>query len=362
MSKLVKYASIFFSLFLSGTFIFSQDFQVNTLASQIPSPWGAQFLPDGSLLGTSRTQGLWHYSQGKITMLPLSLEVSTDGQGGYLGLALSPGFASNSLVYLSFSRRASGLSKAALARGRWTGTGLEALKVLWSDQPPTGTTVHYGSRLVFGKDGLLYMTLGERGAQNRAQDLKDPAGKVLRFTPEGTPAPGNPFQENPYIYTFGHRNPQGLALHPETGELWLTEHGPKGGDEVNVLKPGANYGWPLSTFGVNYNGSPVSSHQNLPGIEPPRIYWTPSIAPSGLTFYHGAAFPQWNGNLFSGNLAGQELRRLEVNAQGEITHQETLLKNQVGRIRDVLLGPEGFIYLLTDGIQGKLLRLEPVGH
>ncbi len=336
------------------------DFRVVRLAKGLDSPWGLAFLPDGTLLGTLLTGKLFTFRDGKVSTFAFNLKVVDRGQGGLLDVALSPEFATTSEVYLTYSLGGTKGNSTALARGRWTGSGLQDLATLWSGQPPTSTTHHYGSRLAFGPDGLLYLSLGERGEQNRAQNLADPAGKVLRLTPDGRPAPGNPFatdaRAHPGVFTWGHRNPQGLTFRPGTSELWLSEHGPKGGDEINLLKAGANYGWPLVTFGVNYNGTPVSPDTQRPGLEAPKTFWVPSIAPSGLAFYTGTKLPSWTGNLFSGSLAGQELRRMELTGQ-TITAQETLLKNRVGRIRDVESGPDGYLYLVTD--EGDLLRLEP---
>ena len=325
------------------------DFRVVRLATGLDSPWGLAFLPDGTLLGTLSPGKLFASRNGKVTTAAFPLPVDSRGQGGLLDVAVAADFATTSLVYFTYSLKGIQGSSTALARGRWTGSELQQVVTLWKEQKPSGTTHHYGSRLAFGPDGMLYLSLGERGEQNRAQDPLDNAGKVLRLTPEGKPNPG--------VYTLGHRNPQGLTFRPGTSELWLSEHGPKGGDEINLLQAGANYGWPLVTFGVNYNGTPVSPDTQRPGLEPPKTFWVPSIAPSGLAFYTGSRFAGWTGNLFSGSLAGQELRRMEFSGQA-ITAQETLLKGKIGRIRDVENGPDGLLYLITD--EGDLLRLEPL--
>ena len=225
-----------------------------------------------------------------------------------------------------------------------------------------GTTRHFGSRMVFAGDGTLFITIGDRGEMERAQDLGDHAGKVIRIYDDGSIPADNPFVNTrgalPEIYSYGHRNAQGMAVHPVTGELWLHEHGPRGGDEVNIVKPGANYGWPVVTYGIDYSGAVISRETSRPGIEEPELYWVPSIAPSGMTFLTGTKFPGWEGDLFVGALVGQHLRRVDMEA-GEVNGQEMLLERTVGRIRDVREGPDGDIWILTDAARGGLYRITP---
>jgi aldose sugar dehydrogenase len=221
---------------------------------------------------------------------------------------------------------------------------------------------HFGSRLGFDRDGYLFVTLGERGQDERAQDLGALAGKVVRLHPDGSVPDDNPFvgrnDAAPEIFSYGHRNPQGLAVHPETGAVWVEEHGPRGGDEVNVVRAGANYGWPVITYGRAYSGLPMGEGSEKEGMEQPLHYWVPSISPSGMAFYGGDAFPAWQGDLFVGALSGELLARLELDGE-QVVAEERLLEGVLGRIRDVRVGPDGYLYLLTDYADGALVRLEP---
>jgi len=234
--------------------------------------------------------------------------------------------------------------------------------VIFEMAKKTSTTMHFGSRLAFARDGTLFVSTGERGDRNRAQDLGDSAGKVLRIRPDGSIPGDNPFAGRPgalgEVFSYGHRNVQGLAVNPGTGEVWAHEHGPQGGDEINILRPGANYGWPLVTYGREYSGGPIGEGTGKPGIQEPVLHWTPSIAPSGMAFYTGDRFPRWKGNIFVGALAGTHLRRVVPGAGGPV-EQEVLLSGTIGRIRDVRQGPDGNLYLLTDENPGALYRLEP---
>jgi glucose/arabinose dehydrogenase len=284
------------------------------------------------------------------------------GQGGLLDLALAPDFAESRLVYLSYSKPVEGGSTTAVARGRFMDDRLEGLADVLVTEARSGATHHYGSRLAFGPDGMLYVTVGDRGAMQRAQELADHVGTTLRVRPDGTVPADNPFvgraNARPEIYTYGHRNAQGLAIHPGTGVPWLNEHGPMGGDEVNRLVPGANYGWPRTTHGLEYGGAPITPDTTLPGIESSVLHWTPSIAPSGMVFYTGDRFPFWRGNAFVGALAGRHLRRIVLDGT-RVVRQQTLLMDLGARIRDVRQGPDGYLYVLTDEARGVLARLEP---
>jgi aldose sugar dehydrogenase len=353
-----------------------ENFRVVRLADGLEYPWSLAFLPDGKLLVSERPGRLQLLapdgSRRPVSGLP---EVRTAGQGGLLDLALHPDFRQNSLLYWTYSAPGPGGASTALARGRLDGSALRDVRVLWTMQKRTGTNVHFGSRIRFGVDGKLYLTTGDRGDQSRARDPSDAAGKVIRLNDDGTIPSDNPFAGRrgylPELYSLGHRNAQGLAFRPTldsptgpgnksgAGQLWLTEHGPKGGDEVNIVKPGADYGWPLTTYGVAYSGARIAEFPTAPGIEPPVLHWTPSIAPSGLDFYTGNAFPAWQGDLLAGSLIGQKLVRIRLSGDVAVG-QDILLDGQLGRIRDVRVGPDGLVYILTDERNGGLFRLEPV--
>lgn len=354
----------------SGTDVSSQvftaageRFRVVQVAGSLEHPWALAFLPGGGYLVTERPGRLVHISpdgsRQRVEGLPA---VHAAGQGGLLDLALHPGFSTNSLVYWTYSVSAPGGSATALARGRLDGTRLRDVQVLWTMQRATAPTVHYGSRIIFAPDGYLYLATGDRGAQERSRNPGDAAGKVIRLRDDGSIPQDNPFANRtgvlPELFTLGHRNIQGLAVHPDTGQIWLTEHGPRGGDELNRVIAGADYGWPLTTHGVAYSGARIAESPNAPGIEPPVTHWTPSIAPSGLAFYRGNAFPSWQGALFSGSLAGQKLVLIRLDGDRYLS-QTIVLDGTVGRIRDVRVSAEGFVYILTDDRSGRLLRLEP---
>jgi glucose/arabinose dehydrogenase len=290
-------------------------------------------------------------------------EVAAAGQGGLLDVALHPRFRDNRLVYLSYAGKGRGGTGTEVARGRLSEGRLEDLEILYAVRPKSRGGRHFGSRLVFDAQGRLYVTAGERGDPDRAQDPGDAAGSVIRLTEDGAVPPDNPFVDRvgarPEIFSIGHRNPQGLARHPETGRIWEVEHGPRGGDEVNVIEAGVNYGWPVITYGMSYAGFPIGEGSEKSGMAQPVTYWVPSISPSGMAFYTGAAFPAWRGNLFVGALSGELLVRLELDGE-RVVREERLLEELGERIRDVRQGPDGFLYLLTDAPDGALLRLEPL--
>jgi glucose/arabinose dehydrogenase len=302
---------------------------------------------------------------GKLAPEPVAglPKIDEHGQGGLLDVALHPRFAENALVYLSFAERGNGGYGTAVLRGRLAGDRLDAVEVIYRQQPKSGGGRHFGSRLVFDRAGFLYVTQGDRGEQERAQNLGDLAAKVVRLHDDGRVPSDNPFVgkpgARPEIFTLGNRNVQGAALHPVTGELWAHEHGPQGGDEVNVLRKGVNYGWPVITYGVNYGiGTKIGEGTAKPGMAQPLHYWVPSIAPSGMAFYTGDKFPAWRGDLFVGALRDQLLVRLRLDGE-KVVHEERMLRGAVGRIRDVRHGPDGHLYLLTDSSSGALIRLEP---
>ncbi|MBS1221687.1 MAG: glucose dehydrogenase [Proteobacteria bacterium] len=345
------------------------DFRVVVLTRGLEHPWGLAFLPDGRLLVTERP-GRLRLVAADGTLDPRPVEglppIAAQGQGGLLDVALHPQFAENGLVYLSYAARGTGGIGTEAARGRLVDHRLEDVKVLFRQQPKSGGGRHFGSRLVFDRQGQFYITLGDRGEMARAQKLDDLAGKIVRLTADGQIPPDNPFANQagarPEIYSLGNRNVQGAALHPVTGELWTHEHGPQGGDEVNVIRAGRNYGWPVITYGVEYViGTKIGEGTQKPGMEQPLHIWVPSIAPSGLAFYQGDRFPGWRGDLFVGALRGQMLVRLRFDGE-KLVREERLLEGELGRIRDVRAGPDGYLYLLTDADDGVIARLEPVAR
>ncbi len=341
------------------------ELSVETVASGLENPWGLAFLPDGRMLVTERPGRLRLVETNgqlsrPITGLP---SVMARGQGGLLGIALDPAFARNRLVYLSFSEPRSGGNGTSVARGRLNeqGTALTAVEVIFRQMPTISSNMHFGSRLVFDRTGALFVTVGDRYSQrDQAQNPANHLGKIIRIRPEGGAPADNPKKEGwaPENWSIGHRNVQGAALHPETGQLWTAEHAARGGDEVNTPKAGLNYGWPVITYGVDYSGAKIGEGTAKPGMEQPLFYWDPSIAPSGAAFYTGPVWPTWRNSLFVGALAGQMLVRLSTEGE-KVTGEERLLTDIGTRIRDVVQGPDGFIYLLSDDADGKVLRVRP---
>lgn len=342
-----------------------ERFRVVTLVRGLDHPWGMTFLPGGDMLVTERPGRLLRVDGRTREKRPVRglPPIAAVGQGGLLDVALHPGFDTNGLVYLSLAGAGDDGVGTEVARGRLVDDALEDVEIIFRALPKSGGGRHFGSRLLFDTDGRLLITLGDRGDRPRAQDLGDHAGSVIRLEDDGRVPADNPFATTagakPEIYTYGNRNVQGIALDPETGRVWAHEHGPQGGDEVNILAPGRNYGWPIITYGRNYViGTKIGEGTHKEGMEQPIHQWTPSIAPSGMTVYTGDKFPRWRGNLLVGALKFRLLARLEVQ-DGEIVHEERLLKDVLGRIRDVRTGPDGYIYLLTDQDDGVLARLEP---
>jgi glucose/arabinose dehydrogenase len=343
-----------------------ESFRVVTVTERLEHPWALAFLPDGRMLVTERAGRLRVVDRdGKLVAQPVAglPRIEEYGQGGLLDVALHPRFAENGLVYLSFAERGDGGYGTAVLRGRLAGGSLEGVEVIYRQQPKSRGGRHFGSRLVFDRAGFLYVTQGDRGEQDRAQKPDDLAGKVVRLHDDGRVPKDNPFVgragTRPEIFTLGNRNVQGAALHPATGELWTHEHGPQGGDEVNVLRAGVNYGWPVITYGANYGtGTRIGEGTAKPGMAQPLHYWVPSIAPSGMAFYTGDRFTRWKGDLFVGALRDQLLVRLRLDGE-KVAKEERMLQGAVGRIRDVRQGPEGFLYLLVDSSNGAIVRLEP---
>jgi len=355
---------------LASAQVFSGDgqrFRAVTVTENLEHPWGLAFLPDGRRLVSERPGRLRLVgADGKLDPQPVSglPPIAAVGQGGLLDVALHPEYARNSWLYLSYAAEGAGGYGTEVLRARLDGHALRDVQVIFRLQPKSTTRQHFGSRLVFDRRGYLYITLGDRGDMDRAQRLDDHAGSVIRLHDDGRVPADNPFVgkagARPEKFTLGNRNIQGAALHPQTGELWAHEHGPQGGDEINIIRAGVNYGWPVITYGRNYGtGTKIGEGTAKPGIAPPLLQWTPSIAPSGMAFYTGDRFPKWKGNLFVGALAGQMLVRLQLDGE-RIVREERLLEGAIGRIRDVRNGPDGLLYLLTDSPQGRIVRLEPL--
>jgi glucose/arabinose dehydrogenase len=340
--------------------------RITTIAKGLEHPWGIVVLPDGSMLVTERSGNLRRIGKDGKVSEPLAgvPKVFTSSQGGLLDLALSPKFDEDRMVYFSFSEPGAGGAGTAVARGRLGERGLEDTRVIWRQQPKVEGPNHFGSRLVFARDGALFATLGDRFAyREQAQNLRSTLGKVVRINADGSVPRDNPFvgREDalPEIWSYGHRNSQAAALHPESGQLWTVEHGARGGDELNHPQAGKNYGWPVITYGVDYSGAKIGEGTAKPGMEQPAYYWDPVIAPSGAVFYTGEAFPEWRGQLLVGSLRPGGLVRLQLDA-GRVA-QETRYRNDAlnARIRDVAQGPDGLVYLITDSSDGRVLRLEP---
>ena len=342
-------------------------FRVVTLLQGLEYPWSVAFLPDGRMLVTERAGRLRLVGQDlRLDPKPIAglPDVVATGQGGLFDVVLHPEYAQNGWIYWAYNAPGAGGWGTALARGKLQGSRMTEVQVLFSMQPKTRSSQHFGGRIVFDKAGMLYLTLGDRGDKERAQKLDDHAGSVIRLYEDGRVPVDNPFAKRvealPEKWTLGNRNMQGATLHPKTGELWTHEHGPQGGDEVNVMRSGLNYGWPVITYGVNYGfGTRIGEGQTKPGMVQPLYVWVPSIAPSGMAFVSGSKFPQWTGDLLVGALRDQMLVRLELDGE-KVVREERLLQGLVGRIRDVRMGPDGLVYLLTDSAEGSLLRLEPI--
>jgi glucose/arabinose dehydrogenase len=340
--------------------------RAHTVARGLEHPWGLAFLPDGRMLVTERPGRLRLVGPDGRVSEPLAgvPPVVARGQGGLLDVALDPGFAETRLVYLSYAEPGDGdTAGTAVARGRLDAARLQDVRVIYQQQPKVAGGNHFGSRLVFARDGTLFVTQGDRFAyREKAQDLSVGLGKIVRILPDGGIPRDNPFVgragARPEIWSFGHRNVQAAALHPQTGQLWTVEHGARGGDELNHPEAGKNYGWPVITYGVDYSGAKIGEGTVKPGMEQPVYYWDPVIAPSGMEFYTGDAYPGWKGSVFVGSLRPGLLVRLSLE-NGRVTREERYLGDLGARIRDVQQGPDGLLYLLTDARDGQLLRLEP---
>lgn len=335
------------------------------VVSRLEHPWAITWLPDGTALITERP--------GRIRLLNADQTLHPDPirgvppvlalrQGGLLDIALDPNFEDNRLVYISYAHGTAQANHTRIARARFDNHELHDLQVIFTTAPSKPNGFHFGNRMLFLPDGSLLFSMGEGALKSPSQDMSSHLGKMLRIMPDGSHATDNPFQARvdaaQEIYSYGHRNPQGLAMHPVTGRIYATEHGPRGGDELNLIEPGKNYGWPDATYGYEYHGPRVSEHTELPGVTQPLVVWTPCIAPSGLAFYTGPHFPEWQGDLFAGGLILKQVRRVRFGDDHEtIIGEETLQFDE--RIREVRQGPDGFLYVLTDERNGKLIRIVP---
>lgn len=338
------------------------SFSIDTLATGLENPWGMAFLPDGRILIAERPGRLRVFALGELRDAPVSgiPDIWAHGQGGLLDVVLHPDYEENGWIYLAYSAPRGPGGNTSIARGRLTGSRFTDMEVIFEGDPATGAGHHFGSRIVFDGNGYMYTTIGDRGVMNNAQTLENHNGKVLRLFDDGRIPPDNPFVDaegaKPEIWSYGHRNIQGMALHPETGLLWAHEHGPMGGDEINLVGRGLNYGWPKVSYGVNYDGSIITTDTTMVGMEDPVLQWTPSIAPCGLAFVDSERYPGWKNNMLVGALAGQHIHRVIIE-NNEVVHTEYLLQG-FARFRDVRQGPDGYIYVLTEA-PGLFFRIVP---
>jgi len=345
----------------------SAAFKATVLTSALDSPWGITALPDGRLLVTEKAGIMRIVTEAgvvsdAITGIP---DVNAAKQGGLLGITIDPEFATNRMVYWTFSEAYTGGNITSVAKGRLSDDekSVESAEVIYQSNTPNSSDLHYGSRVVFDNTGNLFVSIGERSVLETrplAQSVSSSLGKVVRITTSGDPAPGNPVFTGsgalPELYSSGHRNPQGLAIHPETGELWESEHGPQGGDEINRIRPGINYGWPVITYGEEYTGAVIGDAiQQKEGMEQPVYYWDPVISPSGMTFYRGNNMPEWKNNLFVSSLSGKHIARLIIQ-NNSVVGEERLLESEGERFRDITQGKNGALYAITDG--GKLYVID----
>ncbi len=342
-------------------------FKADVITSSLSAPWGVTGLPDGRLLVTEKEGSLRIVTQAGVISAPIQglPAVNSQGQGGLLGICLDPEFAENRMIYWVFAEAVAGGNVTAVAKGRLSDndSAIEAATVIYRANPANSSTLHYGGRVIFDKTGNLLVSTGERSVLETrplAQSVTSGLGKIIRITKDGQPAPGNPgFAQTgalPELYSIGHRNPQGIALHPSTGELWQSEHGPRGGDEINRVLAGANYGWPVITYGIEYSGDPIGEAiQQMEGMEQPVYYWDPVVSPSGMAFYEGNRIPEWENNLFIGTLSGSHIIRLIIH-NNRVVGEERLLAGENQRFRDITQTADGALFAVTD--QGRLYRID----
>ena len=371
MLHVLRAACLIILFSIPGRCLVAQTFEsdhyrlrVATVAKGLIRPWSLAWLPDGRMLVTERPGRLRVVSKNGVVSAPVQglPEIFSGGQGGMLDILVDPGFVENRTVYFSFAEPAVNGAGTAVARATLSGNKLEDVDVLFRQHPKATSQIHFGSRLAMGRDGTLFITIGERGQRALAQDPSVNRGQVVRIHTDGRIPDDNPFVgragHRPEIWSYGHRNPQGAAIHPETGKLWIHEHGARGGDEVNIPRRGGNHGWPVIAYGTHYSGEKIGIGQGAPGLEQPIHYWDPSIAPSGMAFYTGDVFPEWRGNLLVGALKFRLVVRLTLRGD-RVVGQEAIIADLDERIRDIRQGPDGYIYLLTDSANGRILRLEP---
>ena len=335
------------------------DYRQETWVEGLDLSWSLAFLPDGSALVTELGGTLRRIDGAGAASDPVANvpAVYFAGQGGLFDVVLHPDFARNRLVYISYAEGSPNNNGTAIARGRLVGNVLEDVEVIFRNFSRKDTAVHYGGRMVFLADGTLLLTTGDGfDYREAAQDVDSGLGKVLRMNDDGSPVTDNPFPGSPYVFSYGHRNPEGLAVSAQ-GDIWLHEHGPRGGDELNRIEAGVNYGWPAITFGVDYSGAVISPYTEWEGMAQPEKYWVPSIAPSGLSVYEGELFPAWRGDLLLGALVDKEVRRVDL-AGGAVAGEEALFEALEARVRDVRVGPEGALYILTTD---RIVRVTPAG-
>jgi glucose/arabinose dehydrogenase len=341
-----------------------QKFKIDTLATGLANPWGIAFLPDGRILITERAGEIRIVKDGKLLSEKIGgvPAVYASGQGGLMDIKLHPDYASNGWIYLTYSKPGAGGGGTVIARAKLNGNNLTGMQELFLAQPFTSSAAHFGSRVVFDGKGYIFFTSGERCKMDNAQDLGNHLGKVLRLHDDGRIPADNPFVNTagakPEIWSYGHRNPQGLVYNLATQTLWDVEHGPQGGDELNKVEKGKNYGWPVITYGKNYDGTVISNLTAKEGMEQPVLYWVPSIAPCGMALVTSDKYPGWKGNLLVGALALQHIARVEVDEQGKFLSQEKLLE-KVGRVRAIEQSPDGYLYVVTE-TPGMLLKIVPV--
>ena len=368
--RLLKFTLSLFSILVVAPLAISKDFKtekypvrVEAVLSGLQNPWGFCFNEDKILI-TLKTGKLVIFDRktGKSRRFEVDLPVTSRGQGGLLDVLCGKAAFGDDRVFLTFSHDMGSKNTTSLATAKITPEGLTGIKILFSASPAENSGLHFGSRIRFGGDGMLYMSVGERGNKPKAQTKKDHGGKIIRLRPDGSVPDDNPFRKDTAyfaeIYSLGHRNPQGMAVDPVTGEIWTSEHGAMGGDEINRIMPGKNYGWPLVTYGKDYDGSKIGSGTSAPGIEQPVHYWDPSIAPAGMDFYTGKLFPGWKNNLFVTALKYQLIARLEL-SNGKVVKEERLFAGEFGRRRDVKTTPEGTLMFITDSPAGALYEVSP---
>jgi glucose/arabinose dehydrogenase len=342
------------------------ELEVRTIARGLVNPWALAFLPDGTMLVTERPGRMRVVTAEGQVSSPLKgvPEVWASGQGGLHDVIIDKSFVQNRTIYFCFAERTEGGGRTTTARAKLNGNGrLDEVKIIFRQQGPLSSGNHYGCRIAQADDGNLFVGMGDHFTyRDQAQNLGNHLGKIVRITPDGSVPPGNPFtgraDAKPEIWSYGHRNVQALAINPASGDPWEIEHGPRGGDELNLIGKGRNYGWPVIGYGIDYSGAKIHDATAKDGMEQPLKYWVPSIAPSGMAFYTGKLFPKWNGSLFTGALRGAMLVRLTVNGNA-VTSEERLLQNLNERIRDVRQGPDGALWLLTDSSNGRVLRVTP---